>query len=279
MAAVRKERRRFGRGAAFAPRRVHFRARPARRGGLLRSAARAFFARFGLRATPALLFIFRIFTACAAPLRPVAAFCVFSCGFGPAFEGAAVYLELAGGAARGDFAVFPGGFDKFKFLWALFRPSAEANAAGERGGYTLGLALADEGALCLRDVAEELEHYVGDYDAGEVAALARVEQRHVEDDYFSLFFLREQPPLFEYLGVVAPEAVYAFDDEGVAAAELVDEALVAAAFEVFAGLAVEVDVFRWDAVFDHRGALAFFVLVSRGDADVGVLSAHFGFLP
>ena len=97
--------------------------------------------------------------------------------------------------------------------------------------------------------------------------------------YFRLFFLREQPPLLEYLGVVASEAVYAFDDEGVAAAELVDEALVASAFEVFAGLAVEVDVFLGDAVFDHRGALAFFVLVSRGDADVGVLSAHFGFLP
>ena len=95
-------------------------------------------------------------------------------------------------------------------------------AKGERGGYALGLAPADEGALCLRDVAEELEHYVGDYDAGEVSALARVEQRHVEDDYFRLFFLREQPPLFEYLGVVAPEAVYAFDYEGVSAAELVD---------------------------------------------------------
>ena len=54
-----------------------FGAQPARRGGLLRFAARAFFERFVLRAPPALLFVFRIFTACAAPLRLDAALCVF----------------------------------------------------------------------------------------------------------------------------------------------------------------------------------------------------------
>ena len=101
-------------------------------------------------------------------------------------------MEPSGCAARGDFAVFPGGFDKFKFFGALFRPSAEADAPGQRGGYAFGLTLAYEGALGFGDVAEELEHYVRDDYACEVAALARVEQRHVEDYYFGLFFLCEE---------------------------------------------------------------------------------------
>ena len=107
----------------------------------------------------------------------------------------------------------------------------------------------------------------------------RVEQRHVEDYYFGLFFLVMSRHCSSISGVVASEAVYAFDDEGIAAAEFLYEPPVAAALEVFARLPVEVDVFLRDAVFQHRGALALFVLVSRRDADVGVLSAHFGFLP
>ena len=154
-----------------------------------------------------------------------------------------VDFKHAGGSARGDFSVFPCRFQCFKIFGAFFGPASEADTPGQRGGYAFGLTLAYEGALGFGDVAEELQHYVRDDYACEVAALARVEQRHVEDDYFRLFLLREQPPLLEYLSVVAPEAVYAFDDEGVAAAELVYEALVASAVEVFAGLAVEGDGF------------------------------------
>ena len=75
-------------------------ARPARRGGLLRFAARAYFARFVLHAPPALLFVFSdIYGLRRAAAVGRRALC-FSCGFGPAFEGAAVYAEPSGGSAR-----------------------------------------------------------------------------------------------------------------------------------------------------------------------------------
>ena len=77
-----------------------FGVRPTRRGGLRRFAALAFFARFVLRAPPALLFgfsdIYGLRRAAAVGRRVLC----FSCGFGPAFEGAAVYVKPAGGSAR-----------------------------------------------------------------------------------------------------------------------------------------------------------------------------------
>lgn len=95
--------------------------------------------------------------------------------------------------------------------------SPELNAALLCGGDALGLSLADELALRLRNIGEDLQNKVGDEGAGQISgvALSSIEQRHIQNKNRRLLFLCDRSPLLEDLLIIASEAVDALDVERV----------------------------------------------------------------
>lgn len=194
------------------------------------------------------------------------AFCLLR----PFSEGVGGDAKLFGGKAYGDSFGSPLPVKFFKCLGRVFAWAPEFYAAYFGGMDSFRLALAVEFAFKLCEVGGELEDEIGDEGAGQVAGGARVQQGRVEDDDGNPFFGGERAPGFKDVHIASSEAVDAFDDERVVCAEDTHELFPCGAVEVFAGLLVEVEAVFRHAEFPHGDALAVFVLLPRGNADVSV---------
>lgn len=169
----------------------------------------------------------------------------------PAVEGRGTYAQPRGRLLAGDVPspVVCAGAAPVPGL-ALRRP-LEPHATRLGRGYPFRLALADGLALYLGDVAEELEHEIGDQLPRQtVLAPPRVQQGHVENDDIDVQLLRHVPPLVDDVVLVATQPVDGLHDEHVARTQAAHQPLPGGALEVLAARLVLVD----PAALDAEGA-------------------------
>ena len=108
----------------------------------------------------------------------------------------------------------PSGHYILVVLTPLFEPPPEVDALGLGRRDPLRLPLAVELPLRLRHIGQQLEDDVGDQHAGEIPALAGVQQGHIQHYDSHLLFLGQQPPLLQDLVIVPPQTVDALDHKG-----------------------------------------------------------------
>ncbi len=81
--------------------------------------------------------------------------------------------------------------------------------------YPFSLALAVELPLRLGDITQQLKHNVRNQYTGEVPALTRIQQGHVQHHNGNLLFLGQQTPLLQNFIVIAPQPVDALYDKSI----------------------------------------------------------------
>ena len=124
------------------------------------------------------------------------------------------------------------GEDCFVVFRLFSRFSAEGYASCLGCGNAFRLSLSDEFSLCLSHIAQKLQYDVRDQRSGQIPALPRIQQRHVQNDDLGFFLFCENSPLLQDLIIIPSEPVNALDDKGIARLDLFDEAAINRSVEV-----------------------------------------------
>ena len=95
------------------------------------------------------------------------------------------------------------------------------------------MALLGVVAFNLRDIGKQLQHQIGNENAGDILVDdARVEQGHIDHDDIDRFPLRQRPPLLEDLVVIPSKPVDALDNHHVARLEPLAQLFVSGPVEI-----------------------------------------------
>ena len=132
----------------------------------------------------------------------------------------------------------------------------------------------DEFTLRLRHIAQKLEHDIRDQRTGQVAAPARVKQRHIQHDDGRSFLFCDDAPLLQDLFIISPETVDALDDKGVAVFQFSQQPPVAASVKILAGLLIQNDLAVVPPKLPQGDELALLILFSCGNSRVAVFHAQ-----
>ena len=115
-----------------------------------------------------------------------------------------------------------------------------------------------------------MEHDVRDQRTGQVAAPARVEQRHIQHDDGRSFLFCDDAPLLQDLFIISPETVDALDDKGVAVLQFSQQPPIAVPVKILAGLLIQNDLAVVQPKLPQGDELALLVLFSCGYSCVTV---------
>ena len=148
-------------------------------------------------------------------------------------------------------------------------PESDASRLCRRD--TLRLPLTYEFPFRLSDIAEYLQHEIGDERTGQVALLlAGVQQRDVENNDRGLPLLGDDPLLLQYLIIVPPEPVDTFDDNSIAGLQLSDETSVRRPVKILSGPFVGENTVVPYPELSHGDELPVLILFTRRNADIAV---------
>lgn len=171
---------------------------------------------------------------------------------------------------RRQFTALPARLDLLKSRGQFLIGSPEFYATRLSRSDALRLPLVDEFALCLRYIAQKLEHDVRDQRTGQVAAPARVEQRHIQHDDSRTLLLGDDAPLLQNLFIISPKTVDALDDKGIAVFQFSQQPPVAAPVEILARLLIQNDLTIVQPELPQGDELTLLVLFSCGYSCVTV---------
>jgi hypothetical protein len=175
--------------------------------------------------------------------------------------------------ARGHLPAAPQIPNLVKLLRALFFRPPETHAISSRYRNTLRLTLSNEIALGLRDIAQYLEHEIGNQQPRQVAVLLTgVEERHIKYDYRRAALFCYYAPLLKYFRVISAESVDTLYVKRVSGLYPLYHPYVRRAVEIFAGLLVLVNIFRRDAALGKRYKLPVLFLIPRRYARITEVS-------
>ena len=164
----------------------------------------------------------------------------------------------------------PACLDLPKVHGQLLIGSPEFYAPCLRRGNALRLPLTDEFTFCLRHIAQKLEHDVRDQRTGQVAAPARVKQRHIQHDDGRALLLCNDVPLLQNLFIVSSETVDALDDKGIAVFQFSQQPPIAVPVKILAGLLIQNDLAVVPPKLPQGDELTLLILFSCGNSRVAV---------
>lgn len=117
-----------------------------------------------------------------------------------------------------------------------------------------------------QDFAEKSTH--------KVFAASGIQQRHIDHANVDAFFFCQDPPLFQYLRVVAAQAVNALDIQQIVPFQLSKELSVLWPLEILSALFIRIDIAFGDAVFVHGNDLPVFILFFCADSHITIAIAQ-----
>lgn len=175
--------------------------------------------------------------------------------------------EPHGRSPDGQFSGSDSSAEHFPFRRSLHRLAAELDAPGLCRCDSLGLPLFDEGSLRLGNIAEQLQHDIGNQSSGQIPVFRGIQQRHVQHNDSDALF-RQLPPGLQDLVIVPSQAVNAHDGEGVSGFHAILQPQPDRPVHVPAGFLLADDVRRKDPGFFHGFRLPVEVLVLGADPAV-----------
>ena len=149
------------------------------------------------------------------------------------------YSKLCCGFPRRQFSCPPLAAEREKSLRLFYRLAAKYHTPCFCRSDSFRLPLANKFPFRLRHIGQKLKHNIRNQLACQIPPFPGVQKGHIQNYDLSSFFLRQKPPLIQYLVIISSKPVDALNKKGVAGFYFSANPAVSGTVKVLSGLFIQ----------------------------------------